>query len=80
MGLNLISYYFLNNDIYSHYFFNIKNTLLLYFFVGSSYILRSDKDYLLNTLLNFFSELKLSYKNLNIVNRHLGRISLNEVD
>lgn len=79
MGLNLISNYFLINDYYNHYYFNIKNSLSFYLFIGSSNILRSDKDSLLNSLFIFFTQFKLPINNINIVNRHLGRISLNEV-
>jgi len=79
MGLTLISNYFLSNDHYNHYYFNLRNTLSFYLFVGSSNILRVDKDFLLNSLFYFLHEFKLPIKNLNVVNRHIGRISLNEV-
>jgi hypothetical protein len=79
MGLNLISNYFLSNDYYNPYYFNLKNTLSFFLFLGSSNILRKDKDSLINSLFLFFHEFKLPISNLNIINRHVGRISLNEV-
>jgi len=79
LGLSLINNYFLYNNYYNHYFFNFKTVLSFYLFVGSSNLIRIDSDFLLNSLFSFFFEFKLPINNLNIINRHLGRLSFSEL-
>lgn len=51
---------------------------MLDIFVGSSFLIRSDSNYLFKTLLLFLNNLGLNANNLHVVMSHIGRISLFE--
>lgn len=79
LGLNLISNFLFNNDSYSLAYFNNLNQIFPHFFFGSSNNLRYDRNNLINSLFMYLTELNVPLTNLNIINRHFGRISLSEV-
>ena len=75
MGFVLVSRYFLLNTFYNNYFFNGLNLLNLTFFIGNTTFCRSDSDSILNSIFYFSSKLGLLIKNINIISRHLGRLT-----
>lgn len=46
--------------------------------LGSSFFIRMDYNNILNSLIYFFKEFNINIKNLNVIFRHLGRISFYE--
>jgi hypothetical protein len=79
MGLSLVCKHILFDSLNNLNYLNIKNLIVLYFFLGTSTLIRNDTKALLNSLLKFFFEHKLDINNLNIINRHLGKISYSEI-
>src|SRR6185437_4125812 len=79
MGLSLVCKYLLFDSFYNINFINIKNLMVLYFFLGTSTLIRNDTIAIFNNLLFFFIENKLDIKNLNVINRHLGKITYSEI-
>ncbi len=77
-SLSLVNKYFLFDNFYNLYFFNKMNIISSSFMLGSSFFIRTDYNYILNSLIYFFKEFKINIKNLNIIFRHLGRISFLE--
>lgn len=75
MGIVLVSRYFLLNTFYNSYFFNSLNLLNLTFFIGNAAFSRSDSDSILNSIFYFSFKLGLLIKNINIISRHLGRLT-----
>jgi NADH-quinone oxidoreductase chain G len=70
---SLASKYFLFNLYYNINFFTNKNFILFNFIIGSSASIRLDSLSLFE-VINFYKN-KFFIKNLNIISRHLGRIS-----
>ena len=79
MGFTLVSKYFLFNNFYNTYFFNSNNFMKIIIFLGTSALIRIDSDSIFNSIFKFLIELSLSVKNLNIISRHLGRLSSLEI-
>lgn len=77
-SLSLVNKYFIFDNFYNVYFFNKMNIISSSFMLGSSFFIRNDYNYLLNSLIWFFKEFKLDIKKLNVIFRHLGRISFLE--
>jgi hypothetical protein len=79
MGYSLVSKYFLFNKYYNTYFINSKNFINLYIFLGTGTLIRTDSNSILNSLFKFLNDLSLPVKNLNIISRHLGRLTVFEL-
>jgi hypothetical protein len=79
MGYSLVSKYFLFNKYYNTYFLNSNNFINLYIFLGTSSLIRMDTDSIINSLFKFLNNLTLPIQNLNIISRHLGRLTTCEL-
>jgi len=75
MGYSLVSKYFLFNKYYNIYFLNSNNYINLHIFLGTGSLIRTDSNAILNSLFKFLTDLNLPVKNLNIISRHLGRLT-----
>jgi hypothetical protein len=77
-SIDIINKYFLSDNYYNIYLFNKNYLVNTTFIIGSSSLIRLDFQNILNSILYFFKEFNISLNNLNIVNRHLGRLSFYE--
>jgi len=77
-SISLVNKYFIFDNFYNIYFFNKINIISSSFILGSSFFIRTDYNNILNSLIFFFKEFNINIKNLNIIFRHLGRISFLE--
>lgn len=66
-------------DYYNLKYFNILNYNNLNIFIGSFFLERLDGNFLVNSLLIFLKNLYLSYNNLNIISKDLGRLISSEL-
>lgn len=74
-GKSLVNKFFLLND-YNHLnYFTPYDQLLLNFFLGSAILLRNDQQALFNSLKTLGQYFHFNNQRLNVVSRHLGRIS-----
>lgn len=78
-GLYLVLKYFLFDNYYNSYYFNIKNLITLQFVLGSSALTRIDSNAIYNTFLYLIFECKL-LNNINFLQRNLGRINFAEIN
>ena len=78
MGITLVSKNLLFKSFYNTFFFNANLNINPYIFLGSSTLIRKDSDCIIQSILNFFFDKKLPLTMLNIIPRHLGRISFAE--
>jgi len=76
----IVNKYFLFNDYYNLNFFNNINILSNNILIGSSSLIRNDSNSIINSIWYFCSFISLSIKNINILSRHLGRISSFELN
>jgi hypothetical protein len=77
-SLSIVNKFFIFENFYNIYFFNKINIINSYFVLGSSLFIRNDYNNILNSLIYFFKEFNINIKNLNVIFRHLGRISFYE--
>lgn len=75
LSLLIVNKYFLFNDYYNLNYFNKWNLLSNNILIGSSSLIRNDSNSIINSVWYFCNYLHLSIKNINILSRHLGRIS-----
>lgn len=66
-------------DYYNLKYFNILNYNNLNIFIGSFFLERLDGNNLINSLLIFLKNLSLSYNNLHIISKDLGRLISSEL-
>jgi hypothetical protein len=77
-SIDIINKYFLFDNYYNIYLFNKYFLINTTFIIGSSSLVRLDFQNILNSLMYFFKNFNISLNNLNILNRHLGRLSFYE--
>jgi hypothetical protein len=72
--------YFLFQDFFNLTFFNnLKKPLSLNILIGNSILTRLDSNSILNCIYILFNNLELSYNNLNLLPRFIGRLSAFEI-
>jgi len=79
-SLSIINKYIIFDNFYNIHFFKKMNIINSFFMLGSSFFIRMDYNNILNSLIYFFKEFNINIKNLNIIFRHLGRISFYETN
>jgi hypothetical protein len=80
MGLSIMNKYLIFKDYYNLSFFYSKNILNLHILIGSSSLIRYDLNVLINLVFNMLKTKLIKIKNINILSRHLGRISSLEIN
>jgi hypothetical protein len=77
-SLSIVNKYFFFDNFYNLCFFNKIKIINSYFILGSSFFIRTDSNNIFNSLIEFFKNFSINIKNLNIIFRHLGKISFFE--
>jgi len=80
LGSTLVTKYFLFDNYYNLSYFNIKNMININVFLGNSILVRFDFMNVFNSLIYVMSKLHLNWKNLNVIQRNLGRITGSELN
>jgi NADH-quinone oxidoreductase subunit G len=77
-GIVLANKYFLFDDYYNINYLNNKNIIISNIIIGSSIISRVDSNEIINLIFFLFKKSNMLLSQLNVLNRHLGRISISE--
>lgn len=80
LSLLIVNKYILFNDYYNLSFFKKKNLFTKNILLGSSSIVRKDSNNILNLIWKLINKIDINIKKINILSRHLGRISVFELN
>jgi hypothetical protein len=78
--MSIVNKYFLFNNYYNLSFFFKKNLFSCNFLLGSSSLIRHDINSIINNIFLFNKIFFIATTNINILSRHLGRISMLELN